>query len=391
MDLSKLKNGQKIVLGAGILLLINLFLPWYRVDFGIASASINAFDAGFLAWFGSFLAIAAAVIVALKVFANMKINAGPLKAEHLAFGLAALGFLFIFLRLVTEFDFAFIGIWLGLIVSAILAFGAFLAMKEEGLGDPGLQGSRREQPAAASAGVASRFDAARGPRLRPSSRVGGGGALHPGSCQNGGDCLRRSTGASMDRAKLSTGQKLVFYGGLFLIVNLLFIPWYRAGGFVDVGIGVDGFGAGFYAWFGSLCGIAAAGLVYQKATGRLGSWQFKPEYLVLALAATGFVLILVRLITEANSVFLGTILGLLVAGRDDPRGLPRLRAEAAAGQAGRSGAASAASAASGVAPAHSPVLGGRGAAPEPSWGFPGAATRPTVRVRRPGGRVEPGG
>ena len=27
MDLSKLKNGQKIVLGAGILLLINLFLP----------------------------------------------------------------------------------------------------------------------------------------------------------------------------------------------------------------------------------------------------------------------------------------------------------------------------------------------------------------------------
>ena len=116
----------------------------------------------------------------------------------------------------------------------------------------------------------------------------------------------------MDRAKLSTGQKLVFYGGLFLIVNLLFIPWYRAGGFVDVGIGVDGFGAGFYAWFGSLCGIAAAGLVYQKATGRLGSWQFKPEYLVLALSATGFVLILVRLITEADSVFLGTILGLLV-------------------------------------------------------------------------------
>jgi len=133
MDLSKLKNGQKIVLGAGILLIINLFLPWYRVDFGIASASANAFDT-FLAWFGSFLAIAAAVIIALKVFANMKINAGPLKAEHLAFGLAALGFLFIFLRLVTEFDFAFIGIWFGLILSAILAFGAFLAMKEEGLG-----------------------------------------------------------------------------------------------------------------------------------------------------------------------------------------------------------------------------------------------------------------
>ena len=134
MDLSKLKNGQKIILGAGILLIINLFLPWYRVDFGIASASVNAFDAGFLAWFGSFLAIAAAVIIALKVFANMKINAGPLKAEHLALALGALGFLLIVLKLIVDSDFMFIGIWIGLIASAILAFGAFLAMKDEGLG-----------------------------------------------------------------------------------------------------------------------------------------------------------------------------------------------------------------------------------------------------------------
>lgn len=118
----------------------------------------------------------------------------------------------------------------------------------------------------------------------------------------------------MDKGKLSTAQKMVVYGGVFLIVNLLFIPWYRVGGFVDVGAGVDGFGAGFYAWFGSLCGIGAAALVYLKATGRgkLASWQVKPEFLALALAATGFVLILVRLITEASSVFLGIILGLLV-------------------------------------------------------------------------------
>jgi len=134
MDLSKLKNGQKIILGAGILLVINLFLPWYRVDFGIASASANAFDAGFLAWFGSLLAIAAAVIVALKVFGNMKINAGTLKAEHLAFALGALAFILILLKLIVDSDFMFIGIWIGLIASAILAFGAFLAMKEEGLG-----------------------------------------------------------------------------------------------------------------------------------------------------------------------------------------------------------------------------------------------------------------
>ena len=120
----------------------------------------------------------------------------------------------------------------------------------------------------------------------------------------------------MDRAKLSTGQKLVFYGGLFLIVNLLFIPWYRAGAFFSFGDGINGFGAGFYAWFGSLCGIAAAALVYLKASGRgkLGTWPVKAELLILALAAAAFVLFLVRLIIDADFVFLGLILGLIVAG-----------------------------------------------------------------------------
>jgi hypothetical protein len=132
MDLSKLKLGQKIVLGAGILLIINLFLPWYRVSAFGFSASANAFDAGFLAWFGSFCGIAAAVIIALKVFANMKIDAGPLKAEHIVLVLGALSVLFIFLRLVTETSSMFIGLWLGLIVAIILAYGAFLAMKQEG-------------------------------------------------------------------------------------------------------------------------------------------------------------------------------------------------------------------------------------------------------------------
>jgi len=133
MDLSKLKLGQKIVLGAGILLVINLFIPWWRVDFGFGSANANAFDA-FLAWFGSFLCIAAAVIIALKVFTSVKVNVGPLKAEHLAFALGALGFLFILIELFVDNDFMFVGIWIGLIASAALAVGAFLAMKEEGLG-----------------------------------------------------------------------------------------------------------------------------------------------------------------------------------------------------------------------------------------------------------------
>jgi hypothetical protein len=124
----------------------------------------------------------------------------------------------------------------------------------------------------------------------------------------------------MDRAKLTTGQTLVYYGGWFLVINLLFIPWYRSGKFLDAGIGIDGFGAGFFGWGGSLLGIAAALLLYLKVSGRggLDKWQFKSEYLVLLFTLVGFVFILVQIIrvhdqirTGGLGVFLGVIFALL--------------------------------------------------------------------------------
>ena len=118
----------------------------------------------------------------------------------------------------------------------------------------------------------------------------------------------------MDTGGLTARQRWILAAGIVLVVNLLFIPWYRIGGFTEIGGGVDGWGAGFYAWGGSLCGIAAAAVLYLKATGRgkAGAWQVKAEYVALGLAAAGFVLVLVRLITESSSVFVGTILALLV-------------------------------------------------------------------------------
>ena len=109
MDLSKLSRGQQIGLGSGLLLIINLFLPWYRISIGGFSSSANAFDAEFWAWGGSFVAIAGALI------------------------LGGLGLLLIILRLLTETSNLFIGVFIGILAAGGVTYGSFMAMKDAGL------------------------------------------------------------------------------------------------------------------------------------------------------------------------------------------------------------------------------------------------------------------
>jgi hypothetical protein len=136
MDFSKLNNGQKVGIIGGLVLIVNLFLPWYGA-FGI---TINAFDSGFLAWFGSLLGIAGAVILAGKAFGWFALEArgGAFKAEQIAFLFAAVGTVFVVLRWITESDITKFGLYLGIVAAAVTAVGAFLAMKEAGLSMPDL-------------------------------------------------------------------------------------------------------------------------------------------------------------------------------------------------------------------------------------------------------------
>jgi len=141
MDFSKLSMGAKLALVGGAVLVINLFLPWYSFDAGpFGSVSFNAFDADILAWGGSFLAIAGAVILLLKAFGQSSVNAGQFKTEQLALLLGAAGFVLIVLRFVTETSFAGFGLWLGIAASAVVTYGAFSAMKDAGLDVPGMGG-----------------------------------------------------------------------------------------------------------------------------------------------------------------------------------------------------------------------------------------------------------
>ncbi len=134
MDFSKLSNGAKMALIGGAILVINLFLPWY----GTLGFNLNAFDAEFLAWGGSVLAIAGAAILLLKAMGTKDVAAGQFKPEQLATILAAAGTVLIVLRWLTERDFVKYGLFVGLVASAVVTFGAFTSMKDAGLDLPGM-------------------------------------------------------------------------------------------------------------------------------------------------------------------------------------------------------------------------------------------------------------
>jgi len=142
MDFSKLSMGAKLALVGGAVLVINLFLPWY----GEGPFSANAFDSfpgvtpGFLAWGGSLIAIAGAVVLLLKAFGKQTVNAGQFKTEQLAVLLGGIGFVMILLGWLTHMDFVKFGTFLGIIASAVVTYGAWTAMKAAGLDMPGMGG-----------------------------------------------------------------------------------------------------------------------------------------------------------------------------------------------------------------------------------------------------------
>jgi len=134
MDFSKLSNGAKMALIGGAILVINLFLPWY----GTLGFNLNAFDAEFLAWGGSFFAIAGAAILLLKAFGTKDVEAGKFKPEQLATLLGAAGTVLIALRWLTETNFVKYGVFVGLAAAAVVTFGSFTSMKDAGLDLPGM-------------------------------------------------------------------------------------------------------------------------------------------------------------------------------------------------------------------------------------------------------------
>lgn len=110
----------------------------------------------------------------------------------------------------------------------------------------------------------------------------------------------------MDFNKLSMGAKLALIGGAVLIVDL-FLPWYGV-----FGISINAFDSEILAWGGCIVAIAGALVLLLKAMGKkeMSAGQFKPEQLAFILGAVGFVMIVLRWLTENEFVKYGLFVGI---------------------------------------------------------------------------------
>lgn len=95
-DLTKVSRNDKGLIGAGIVVFIASFLPYWGVSAGPFTSSTNAWTG--YATFGLLLLFIAAGIAAARVFGGASLPKLPLGANLIVAGLAAIGTLLVILR-----------------------------------------------------------------------------------------------------------------------------------------------------------------------------------------------------------------------------------------------------------------------------------------------------
>jgi hypothetical protein len=162
MDVSRLRQGEKIAAIAGLALLVFMFLPWYGLDgqFGQIGEQLGV-DTSIDAW-GAFggtdllLFLIAAVAIALAVLtATQNAPALPVSASVITTGAGGLGALLVLYRIVNQpgpndvIGVKF-GVFLGLLACLGIAYGGFKALQDENTpGIPSPEPELRPAPPAA--------------------------------------------------------------------------------------------------------------------------------------------------------------------------------------------------------------------------------------------------
>lgn len=131
--LSALSRGTQLMLGAGVLLLIDTFLHWQEVSAKLAGVTIVS--VGVSAWHGFWGVVMCLVLIVLLVWIVAKI-AGvtiplPVSDTLLAAGLAAIVLLFALIKNLSD-DYSTKWSYIGIVLAAVVAAGAWLEVQAAG-------------------------------------------------------------------------------------------------------------------------------------------------------------------------------------------------------------------------------------------------------------------
>ncbi len=134
MDLLKeLSPGRRLVFAAGVLLFIDTFLEWQQVTVGVSG--IASVSAGQSAWHGFWGVVLGLMVVAIVLWTAARAAKLQLPANlHDGFVTLALGVLipvFAILKALTD-DFVHWPAYVGIVLGAAIAWGAWLVFVESG-------------------------------------------------------------------------------------------------------------------------------------------------------------------------------------------------------------------------------------------------------------------
>ena len=141
-QLKGLPLGRQLILGAGVLLLIDTFLHWQSVDIGPFTASRNGWH-GFWGVLLGLLTIALVAWVAARAFDVELPMEIPEGLTSLVLGVLIVAFALI--KNLTD-DYSTLWSYIGIVLAAIVAYGAWLVYQSSGEPMPGMGSSRASSP-----------------------------------------------------------------------------------------------------------------------------------------------------------------------------------------------------------------------------------------------------
>jgi len=131
-DLASISTGTKLVLGAGLLLLIDTFLSWQKVSVDVSGVEVAAVSAN--AWHGFWGVLLGLLTIALLVWvglqlAKVDVPKLPVADSMVTLGLGGLILLFALIKNLAD-DFSTIWSYIGVVLAAAVAAGAWLRSQE---------------------------------------------------------------------------------------------------------------------------------------------------------------------------------------------------------------------------------------------------------------------